>query len=168
MGKNINTLLNDKVWNFLFSVIFFSLSILAWRFVEKINIYLSEIKVFDLFIIALATYRLTRLLIYDEIFYFIKDYIRKFKEEQGFVKSAYVLFNCPWCVGVWAALITLITYILFPFGKFLIVVLAISALSSFFHLIITWLGWLIDEKKSFLKNKNHKESESPFFEKKID
>lgn len=153
----MNLLKDDRFWNFIFSVAFISLSILAWKYILAYNIDLNEIKIYDLFIIGLATYRVTRLLIYDEVFYYIKDFAKKYKSEQGFIKSASILLTCPWCVGVWAAMITLVIYVLIPYGKFIILVLALSALAGFFHLLITWLGWVIDEKKQSFKNQKSKE-----------
>ena len=160
MKFNFNNIFSDKVWNFLFSIIFITLTLVAWKLINILNVNLDEIKLFDLMIMSLATYRLTRLLIYDEIFYFVKDYIRQFKDEKGFVRSAYVLFNCPWCVGVWSAMFILIAYIFIPYGKFFILILTLSALSSFFHLIITWLGWVIDEKKALVKNRNQNQNQN--------
>lgn len=142
---------SDKVWNFLFTVIFFSLTIIAWKLIEVYHVNLSEIKIFDLFIIGLAAFRLTRLLIYDEVFYYIKDFAKKYQKEQGFIKSASVLLTCPWCIGVWMALFSLVAYVLIPYGKFIIIILAVSALANFFHLLITWLGLNIDVKKTSLK-----------------
>lgn len=148
----MNTFINDKGWNIIFTLLFFSLSVLAWECMRFYDVKLSEIKIFDLIIIGLATYRLTRLLIYDEVFYYVKDYARKFKKEQGFVKSASALLSCAWCISVWMALISVFLYMVVPYGKFILILLTLSALSNFFHLLITWLGWNIDEKKTAIKN----------------
>jgi hypothetical protein len=145
---------NDIVWNILFTVFFFALTIIAWKCLEAHNINLNEIKTYDLFIIVLAAYRLTRLLIHDEVFYYVKDFAKKYRTEQGFIKSASVLLTCPWCVSVWMALIAFFVYMLIPYGKFVIIILALSALSGFFHLLITFIGWGIDEKKNGIKNHN--------------
>ncbi len=155
----MKTFKSDKFWNFMFTLTFISLTVISWYLIEANNIKLSDLGTFDLFIIGLATFRLTRLLIYDEVFYYVKDYVKKFKTEEGFVKSAAILLTCPWCIGVWMALISLVAYVLIPYGKFIVIVLALSAISSFFHLIITWLGWTIDEKKTALKNQKNKESD---------
>jgi hypothetical protein len=152
----MNTLLNNKVWNFLFTVIFFSLTIIAWKCLDVYHINLSEIKFYDLFIIGLATFRLTRLLIYDEVFYYVKDFVKKYQTEEGFIKSASILLTCPWCISVWMALLSVFVYVLVPYGKFILIILTLSALSNFFHLLITWLGWLTDEKKISVKNQKKK------------
>ncbi len=144
--------IHDIVWNILFTVFFFAITIVAWKCLEAHNINLSEIKIFDLFIIGLAAYRLTRLLIHDEVFYYVKDFAKKYKTEQGFIKSVSVLLTCPWCVSVWMALIALFVYMLIPYGKFIIIVLALSAISGFYHLLITLIGWGIDEKKNGIRN----------------
>ena len=153
----MKTFASDKFWNFMFTLTFISLTIISWYLIEINNFSLSNLGTFDVFIIGLATFRLTRLLIYDEVFYYVKDYVKKFKTEHGFVKSAAILLTCPWCIGVWMALISLDCFILIPYGKLIVFVLALSAISSFFHLIITLLGWTIDEKKTALKNQKNKD-----------
>jgi hypothetical protein len=144
--------MNDKFWNIIFTLTFFSLTVVAWKSMEAYNINLNDIKIYDLFIIGLATFRLTRLLIYDEVFYYIKDYAAKFKTEQGFIKSASALLTCAWCISIWMALLSSFVYVIVPYGKFIIIILALSALANFFHLLITLLGWNIDEKKTAIKN----------------
>lgn len=145
--------ISDKVWNFAFTVVFISITIVAWKLFQINNINLNELTLYDLFIIGLATFRLTRLLIYDEVFYYVKEYVKKFREEEGFIKSVSVLLTCPWCVGVWMAMLSLVVYELAPYGKFILLILSLSAIAGLFHLIITLLGWEIGEKKNDLKNK---------------
>ena len=58
--------------------------------------------VFDFIILALATYRATRLVIEDEIFYSLRNKIfNRFPPESS--KIGY-LFTCPWCASIWLGL----------------------------------------------------------------
>jgi len=102
-------------------------------------------------VLALASYRLTRLLVYDKVLNFIRDYITQSTKESGFIKSSQYFLTCPWCAGVWMSLFIITLYLATDYGKFLAYILAISGIASFVHITITLLGWIAEERKVTLK-----------------
>ncbi|MCU6710700.1 DUF1360 domain-containing protein [Paenibacillus sp. J5C_2022] len=83
----------------------------------------------QLAVLVLAAYRLTRLLVFDEITAFLR---RPFLEESfqqdeegrlvavveekgGRIRSFFrYLLTCYWCMGIWCATIVVVLYLLFP------------------------------------------------------
>lgn len=78
---------------------------------------------------ALAAFRLTRLLITDQIFSRLRETIwSKFPPTDS--KFGY-LFTCMWCMSVWTASLLLLSSIIMPtVTLYLCIVLAISAISG--------------------------------------
>lgn len=84
---------------------------------------------FEFFLIAFATFRLTRLLVYDRITAFIRNPFHEVREETELdgtvVEVFYVkgnglkrfigeLLSCHWCMGVWCAAFLFAGITLFP------------------------------------------------------
>lgn len=141
----------EKIWNFLFTLVFISLTIGTWEYIQYKNFNLGNLRFFDFLLMGLATYRVTRLLLYDKVFDFIREPIIKNKADTGFNKSAGYLLTCPWCVSIWMSGFSFTIYVLFPFGKMIIIMLAVAAIASFFHLVISLVGWVSDERKIIAK-----------------
>lgn len=57
---------------------------------------------FGLLLDSLAVYRITRLIVTDEITAPLRDPIIDWLDEHEHPKLAYLL-SCPWCASVWAA-----------------------------------------------------------------
>ena len=98
----------------------------------------------------LATYRLTRLLVFDSIFKLFRDFVK--------ARARYLIFyvtreiiTCPWCAGVWACIIIVAIFFLVPFGKLLILLLAISGVASFIVIFVNMLGLTTEEKQHRVK-----------------
>jgi len=139
--------LSKKLWNSFYTLLFISTTIFAWHIMRNHNIKIEELQIIDFIIIALATYRMTRLLIYDEIFSYLREFITKSKKETGFIQSTSFFLTCPWCVSIWMALFSISCYVLFPYGKMLVILFSVAALSNIFHVFISLLGWVSDERK---------------------
>lgn len=78
-----------------------------------------------LLIYVLAAYRLTRLIIQDEITEPLRE--RIWKRFPPHTKAGY-LITCPWCVSVYVATLLTLSYILIPSVMFTIaLILALSA-----------------------------------------
>ena len=88
----------QKSWNFL-ATLFYIISVIALGYALKVNeISVNDIRFRDLALITLATYRLTRLLVFDAIFKLFRDLIK--------ARASYLVFyvireiiTCPWCAG---------------------------------------------------------------------
>jgi hypothetical protein len=81
---------------------------------------------FTFILLALAAYRITRLLIQDEILAGPREAL--FNRLKPTSKITYFL-NCYWCLGFWVSILVVLAYSLFP-GVMIVValVLAMSAL----------------------------------------
>lgn len=149
----------EKFWNFIYSIGFIIAIILISSLSNNILFLIDNLKLFDFIVISLAAYRLTRLLVYDKVLNFLRDFIIKSKSEAGFVKSTQYFLTCPWCAGIWMTLLVVCLYLYFPAGKLFAYILAISGVASFFHIVISLLGWISEEKKINLKKLRKNNSE---------
>ncbi|PLR97747.1 DUF1360 domain-containing protein [Bacillus sp. T33-2] len=109
-----------------------------------------EITILDFVILCFASFRLTRMLVYDKIAEFIR---RPFFDELAEMNEAgeteiYVvpkqtgirgffgdLLSCYWCTGVWASGILIIMYYFHPaFAVPVLLVLAVAGVASLIEL----------------------------------
>jgi len=133
---------DHSFWNPIF-ILFFVLLIAAAFWLTYGNSYaMSQLYNFDLFdvlILGLATLRLIRLVTFDKIVQFFRNFFLNksngeyVKPEAGFKRAIVELYECIWCTGMWGALVALFLYVSSPLGFFVTLVLAISALGSVFQ-----------------------------------
>jgi hypothetical protein len=67
---------------------------------------------FNFFVLILATFRLTQLFVYD----LVTDYIRDFFKKRS--RTISEVLYCPWCTGIWMALIVGFFFFLTPLAWF--------------------------------------------------
>lgn len=155
-------------WNFFFTLLFAILLAAALSYFSDRGAVPTAISLFDATLIALATFRLTRLIVYDRIFAFFRDFfldrVRE-KQKDGGVTVSYReptsgvrrtirdLLACPWCTGAWAALILVFSYYASPYAWFVIFILAIAGLGSLFQVLANLLGWTAEYRKLEAKDK---------------
>lgn len=110
---------------------------------------------FDFALIVFAAFRLTRLFVYDKIMQWFRDLFLEngALPEDGPTRTISDILACPWCVGVWFALLLVFFYYLTPFAWFFILVLAISGVATVVQLLANWVGWSAEYKK--LKVQEH-------------
>jgi energy-converting hydrogenase Eha subunit G len=111
---------------------------------------------------VLATFRLTRLFVYDKITFFIRDALYHVKEEyteegvtyflkkervEGPMLTAYELLTCPWCFSMWAATFVAFFYFFTPLAWLPICILAISGVASLVQIITNMIGWAAENGK---------------------
>lgn len=106
----------------------------------------------ELLILALAAFRLTRLIVFDKITEFLR---RPFLEEveekdengeievywvvkEGRVRSFFgELLSCYWCTGVWSAIILYASYYLYAsFVAPVLLILAVAGLAAIIEVIV--------------------------------
>ena len=51
------------------------------------------------------------------------------------------LLHCPWCIGVWSALIVVFCYFVFPWAWSVIFFLALAGAGSLLQVIANGIGW---------------------------
>jgi hypothetical protein len=95
---------------------------------------------------ALATQRMTRLFTYDLITRFIRDWFAG-HDDRSFLGTLGALINCPWCTGLWFAFLVVFFYFAVPLAWYIILMLAIASVGSFFQLVANWVGWSAEAKK---------------------
>lgn len=103
----------------------------------------SRIGVFDFLLLVLATFRIIRLVTYDKITEFVRDYFASY--DNSFAKTIKFLVNCVWCVGIWAALFCVAMYYFTPFGWIFLLLLAVSGLASFLQVVAKTLTNVIEK-----------------------
>jgi hypothetical protein len=145
-------------WQVIFTVFFLILIFLGVVILDtEARIPLADLTLFDLTLITLASWRLTRLFVYDTITKFIREqFADVVKEIDGYVlvkpkkgprRTLYELFYCPWCFGVWAAATVSFFYLLTPLAVYPVIFLAIAAVASFLQLLANLVGHHAEKAK---------------------
>lgn len=154
---------DQNVWNIVYSLFFITVAYGMLRMLYSSEGGLpTSISFFDLILLVLATFRLTRLFVYDKITRFLRDmfqhtsetytqegvtYSGKIERTNGPLRTAYELLVCPWCFSVWAALLVTFFYYLTPLAWLPILILAISGLATAVQLTANMIGWTAENKK---------------------
>lgn len=145
-------------WNFVFSLFFLAFLFMGTIILdgEAYKAY-GSLTAFDLALMVLATFRLTRLFVYDKITAFFREQfldvvegregMTLVKPEKGPRRTLADLFSCPWCIGMWAAGTVTFFYLLTPYAFFVILMLAIGALGTLLQLVANMIGWKAEQLK---------------------
>jgi hypothetical protein len=135
-----------NLWNFSSLFFFFGLIVLV-GFIMKENGYnIREISTRELIILMLASYRLTRIVVFEKIFKFARDFIRN-NNKYYFFSTIQFIVTCPWCAGVWMVLMMVIFFYLIPYGDLLAYALAIAGVASFFVQTVNLMGLHLEDKQ---------------------
>ena len=142
----------QKTWNF-WATLFFVICLVGLGFaLEYKGITTKEFTAGNITLIILATYRLTRILVFDKIFKLFRDFFRTHQR----LYLLYVIkeiITCPWCAGVWVALIIVAIWFLVPFGELFVILLSISGIASFIVILVNYVGLSTEEKQFDMKEK---------------
>ncbi len=146
-------------WNFVFSVFFLILIVMGAIILEtESRVRFAELSTMDFILMTLATWRLTRLMIYDTVTKFVreqfwdvvkigKSYALE-KPPTGPRRTIADLLSCPWCFGVWAAALVIFIYLITPYAVYLILLLAVSAVASFLQILSNMIGHKAEQAKN--------------------
>jgi len=148
-------------WNFVFMVFFLILVVMGAIILEtESRIRLTELALTDYVLVTLASWRLTRLFVYDAVLKFFREQfwdvvkvgkgLSLEKPKVGPRRTLADLLSCTWCFGLWASSTVLFFYLLTPYAVFPVVVLAIGAVASFLQILANLVG----HKADILKNQN--------------
>ena len=136
--KEKTTTSDQDFWNIVFMIIFVLLAFyISYKIIERNPNLITEIRVFEFLIISVATFRFIRLLTYDKIMIFLRDF---FNKERGIRRTIHELLICPWCTGIWAALFVITIYFLVPLGNIFILIIAIAGVGSFIQSLANMMG----------------------------
>lgn len=104
-----------------------------------------------LLILILASFRLTHLLVYDDITaplrrLFVTTTIVTLDHGQqavqhevapkGLKRWLGMLFTCHWCMGVWSSLILTLLWVFVPYAIWLLVILAVAGAAAIIETIV--------------------------------
>jgi hypothetical protein len=123
----------EDVLNAIFILLFLMVFGIVIFILSQRQVLPRRIDVFDFFLLSFATFRLIRFVTYDKITNFIREYFHS--ADQPLSRTIYELLICPWCTGIWAALVTLPLFYFFSFGWLSILLLAIAGLASSMQII---------------------------------
>lgn len=144
---------DQYVWNIVFLLFFCALVLLGVFILEDhATLEPSALGVFDITLIALATWRLVRLFLYDTIMKWFREQFWDIDESgqenslqkptRGPRRTIADLLSCPWCLGTWAAAVVIFFYLLTPLFFYLVLILAVSSLATLLHN----LSWFLVNK----------------------
>ncbi len=154
---------NQYFWNFVFGLFFLAFVAMGTIILdgETIKEY-DMLTVTDFVLMVLATFRLTRLFVYDKITAFFReqffdvvetrDEIQLVKVESGPRRTIGDLLTCPWCFGMWAGGTVAFFYLLTPYAFFPVLLLAVSALGTLLQLLANMIGWKAEQLKIETEN----------------
>jgi hypothetical protein len=110
----------------------------------------SQLTFTDFALMTLATWRLTRLFVYDSITRFFREQFWDVvkvgkgwaleKPKTGPRRTIADLLSCPWCFGMWSAAVVIFAYLVTPYAIYPILLLAISAVGTFLQLLSNLVG----------------------------
>lgn len=158
---------DQNFWNFWLLVVSVVLLVAELWVLAVMGIVPTAIGLFDAVLITLATFRLTRLFVYDSIMYFVRDWfqkrtviytsdeviVRRKKHPSGFLRAISDLFSCPWCFGLQAAMLVVWFYYLTPWAWIVIFMFAVGGVATFIQLVANAVGW----RAEYLKRKTETE-----------
>ena len=148
-------------WNFVFSIFFLILVIMGAIILQtEARIPLTDLELVDYILITLASWRLTRLFVYDAITKFFREQFLEVKKvgrgytlekpKTGPKRTIADLMSCPWCFGVWATALVTFFYLISSYFVYPVIFLALSAVATFLQLLANLVG----HKAEQLKNEN--------------
>lgn len=153
---------DQNTWNIVLSFIFLIIFALSFYLLVRIRGSVPRtVPLFDVVIMMFATFRITRLVVYDKITRFFREWFVK-KEvvekngvphfklttiENGIRGTIHDLLGCPWCIGIWSALIISFAYFAFDWAWYIIFFLALAGAGSSLQLIANLIGWQAENLK---------------------
>jgi len=135
-----------QAWNFWSAFVFFGLVVLVGYLLEKKGVDIKEITLKETIVIILASYRMTRILVFEKIFKYFRDVLKR-REDLYLIGSVSSIITCPWCAGVWVTLTIIVFYYLVPFGDLLVYVLALAGIASIVILYSNMLHMRTERKQ---------------------
>jgi hypothetical protein len=134
------------LWNIVFGLLFIALVIKGTYWLSVTGRLPHSVSLGAFALMSLAIFRLVRLFTYDNITAFVRDWFNGCRPGSC-GDTLGVLINCPWCMGLWFAFFVPFFYYATPYAWFVILILALAAVGSFFQLVSNLVGWYAEAKK---------------------
>lgn len=142
-------MLNERkhqAWNFWSAFVFFGAILLAGHFLNREGIDIRDLTMKEAVLVILASYRMTRILVFEKILKHFRDALKK-RENLYVIGTIHSMVTCPWCAGVWVTLIIIVFYFLVPYGALLVYVLALAGLASMVILVSNLLHMYTERRQ---------------------
>jgi len=123
-----------QAWNFWSAFFFFGAVVLVGYLLRQKGVDITGLTFKEAAIIVLASYRMTRILVFEKIFKYLRDVLKR-QESLYLLGTLSSIITCPWCAGVWVTLTIIVFYFLVPYGVVLVYVLALAGVASMVILI---------------------------------
>lgn len=145
-------------WNAIFLLFYAGLLVMAVIILNtEARIAYTDLTFLDLSIITLASFRVTRLFVYDSMTKFIREQfwdtkvtrnkVTLVKPQTGPRRTLADLTSCPWCFGIWATTWVVFMYLLTPLAYVPALILAISSVATILQLFSNMIGWKSEQLK---------------------
>lgn len=144
-----------QAWNFWSAFFFFGLVFLVGYLLELDGDDIRDISLKEAIVIVLASYRMTRILVFEKIFKYLRDVLKK-REDLYLIGTLSSIITCPWCMGVWVTLVIIILYFLIPFGALLVYVMALAGVASLIILFSNVMHMWTEGKQRIHQKKKYK------------
>ncbi|MFM2381369.1 MAG: hypothetical protein RLZZ76_136 [Candidatus Parcubacteria bacterium] len=149
---------DQYIWNIFFILFYLCLLGMAVIILQsEARVAFSALQLQDFVLMALASYRLTQLFLYDsmtkffrEQFYDVKVVRTKItlvKPGGGPRRTLADLLSCPWCFGVWATSTVVFFYLLTPLAYVPVLILALSSVVSTLQITANMIGHKAEQLK---------------------
>ena len=135
-----------QAWNFWSAFVFFGAVVLVGYLLRKKGVDIEDMTFKEAVLIILASYRLTRILVFEKIFKYFRDVLKR-REDLYLIGTLSSIITCPWCAGVWVTLAIIVFYYLIPYGAVLVYVLALAGVASMVILLSNLLHMWTDRKQ---------------------
>jgi hypothetical protein len=148
---------NQNAWNFASLFVYFILLVTVAALIEVKGIDITETGAKDLIFIILATYRLTRIIVFEKIFKFFRDWV-KARTKYAVLNTLRFIITCPWCMGVWMSLIVVLFFYIIPYGKIIVYIMGVSGVASFIIVTANYMVLSVNEKQDRRNSRPHGEN----------
>lgn len=138
--------MKSAFWNVVFGIFFAVLLLSGANFLTGEGLLARYVPLGDFVLLALAIFRLIRLVSYDVITKFIRDAVAG-ADPSSFVGTFSSLINCPWCTGLWFSYFVVFFYYATPIAWPIILILALAGVATFFQILSNLIGWHAEGKK---------------------
>lgn len=145
-------------WNVIFLLFYIGLLTMAVIILDtEARMGYPDLTLLDLSLITLASFRMTRMFVYDSMTKFLREQFYDVKMVRNKVmlvkpvvgprRTLADLIGCPWCFGVWATTCVAFFYMLTPYAYFPILILALAGVATLLQLFANMIGWKAEQLK---------------------
>ncbi len=121
---------------------------------EKKGVDIRDITLKEAIVVILASYRMTRILVFEKIFKYFRDVLKR-RESLYVIGTLSSIITCPWCAGVWVTLTIIVFYFLIPYGVLLVYVLALAGIASIVILYSNMIHMRTERKQRIHQREKH-------------